>query len=261
MLVLIYGIPKSASTFAAELARSLAQAEGEQQAILRTRYLGDCNAGGYVNDFELLRELAEVVPRAERLILKTHGPRTPVIDELERSGVLRTIVTYRDPRDAALSAFEAGQKARSMEDESQGFFRLETLDDAIDYIVRHIDRVTRGWLLAAAPLKLQYGCLTRSPLNASLSIARHIGLESVDVEGATSDLVKGQRRVYNFNVGAIGRYADEFSKAQLAKVRNSLSDYLAYCGGDATRLKPYSPPADDERSDSEAPRNVSNTAR
>ncbi|MEZ5558739.1 MAG: sulfotransferase domain-containing protein [Pseudomonadales bacterium] len=237
MLILVYGLPKSASTFAAELCRDLARAAGHDQEALREKYLGPDSGGGYVSNLPSLVELAGRMARDDLLVLKTHSPRMPELAALEADGVLRTLVTYRDPRDAALSAFEAGKKARESGDQSQGFYRLETLDDAIGFIARHINKVTRSWLLAPHALKLQYGYLTRSPLHAAADIARFIGLDDPAIVDAAKELANGEKRVYNFNVGQIGRYKDVFSPAQLAMVTESLADYLAFCAGRKDELK------------------------
>lgn len=236
MLVIVYGIPKSGSTFATEMARELLNAAGHDQKYLRAKYLPESAAQGYVPlaDIELAK-LCDELPQEKLLVLKTHGSRTEEVRELEASGKLKVIVTYRDPRDAALSAFEAGQKARQKNDTSQSFYKLNTLDDAIDMTVSHIRMVTVGWLSDPGALKLQFGYLTRRATEAAKDMASFIELDE-SVVNATHALASGKRRVYNFNKGVSGRGALAFTKEQNSFFGQRIGDFLAYCNGNRQPL-------------------------
>ncbi|MGR9093061.1 MAG: hypothetical protein ACU85U_21020 [Gammaproteobacteria bacterium] len=230
MLILVYGVPKSASTFATALARTMAQAAGHDQGTLRNDYIAGDDKTGFVADLTTLGTIDACLPESALLVLKTHSPRNVTVDKLERAGRLRSIVTYRDPRDAALSAFEAAEKARAAGNTYQRFVELRSLDEAIESTLRHIDDVARAWLLAPDPLKLDYDYLTGSP-EAAGDIARHLSLDPTTATTAVRHLVSGKQRVYNFNVGESGRHRAHFDAAQLHEVERRVGDYVRYCEG------------------------------
>lgn len=236
MLILVYGVPKSASTFATAIARAMVQAAGHDQAALRDKHIPGDDKTGFIVDLADLAAIAHTLADSEMIVLKTHSPRDATVETLEARGVLRCIASYRDPRDAALSAFEAAEKARASNDHRQGFFQLESLDDAINFTIRHVDLVARPWLLAPAVLKLNYDFLTRTSEDAALQIAHHLGLEPKAAIHAARHLLSGKKRVYNFNVGQSGRYKDTFSAAQLRTVERRAGDYVSFCAGDDTAL-------------------------
>lgn len=239
MLILVYGVPKSASTFATALARTMAQAAGHDQDALRDAHIIGDDKTGFVADLTTLEAIDRRLPESAMLVLKTHSPRNPSVDRLERAGRLRSIVTYRDPRDAALSAFEAAEKARAEGSDYQRFVELHSLDQAIESTLRHIDDIARAWLLAPDPLKLDYTYLTSSAEAAS-DIARHLDLDpaTATATAAVERLVSGKQRVYNFNVGESGRYRTHFNPAQLREVERRVGDYVRYCEGDRAALRP-----------------------
>lgn len=237
MLILVYGVPKSASTFATELARAMVQALGHDQIALRNAYISGEDKTGFVADLNVLGAIDERLPASAMLVLKTHSPRSTTVDKLERAGRLRSIVTYRDPRDAALSAFEAAEKARAEGNTYQRFVELRSLDEAIEATLRHIDEIARAWLHAADALKLNYTYLTASA-DAARDIARTLGIDPGSALASVEHLLSGKQRVYNFNVGESGRYRDYFTPAQLRTVEQRAGDYVRFCDGDHAALRP-----------------------
>lgn len=236
MLILVYGVPKSASTFATAIARAMVQAAGHDQIALRDKYIPGDDKTGFIVDLEVLSTIAEMIPITDIMVLKTHSPRSDTVAALETRDVLRSIATYRDPRDAALSAYEAAEKARAANDQRQGFFHLDTLDDAINFTIRHVDLVARPWLLAPAVLKLNYDFLTKTSEEAAVQIAQHIGLDPQTAGHAARHLLSGKKRVYNFNVGQSGRYKTSFSQEQLEAVESRAGDYVRFCAGEDAAL-------------------------
>ncbi len=213
MLVLVYGLPKSASSYATELARGLAEAAGHDQVQLRERY----HEARFVQDLAELEAVCADLPEDAILVLKTHSPRNRTVAELEERGLLKSIATFRDPRDAALSAFEAGELARQQNDTYQTFYTLESLDDAIDFTIKHFDHA-EGWLASDATLKLDYHYLTPSGDQPARDIAAYLGIDP-NLASAVEDLTSGNRRVYNYNVGTSGRYVEHFTGEQIERLR------------------------------------------
>ena len=117
MLVFSYGVPKSGSTLAFQIARAAAIVGGHPQRLLPPPLRSPGHKVNFQQSLEpeLLWRLAARV--GERiLILKTHdAPRPDWVEayrDLAARGQAAAIVNHRDPRDICLSLCDAGRAAR-----------------------------------------------------------------------------------------------------------------------------------------------------
>jgi hypothetical protein len=233
MIVLVYGIPKSASTFVTEICRSICEAAGFDQKKLREDYLPENLKYGYIslNNLDIKKTL-ENIPEEEFLVLKTHDGFTADVKNLRKMGKLKTIITYRHPADCSLSAYEAGVKARNQKDYSQSFYKLDTIKDAIDFISSHVNGVNMKYNIYDddVSLRLSYEYVVNNPVVLAKSISEYIGLGNI-INGerltrAVSDLATGNKRVYNFNVGKIGRHKEVFTQEELEYSNQQFENFL-----------------------------------
>jgi hypothetical protein len=176
MILVNYGVTKSGTTLAFELARGIlidngfaqeglpdSLVVGNRMNLLRHRVIWpgvmervvsygaghpELVAGRHVppNPRATLRH-SGVTKHFERFIaVKTHSPLNfhciPYLEELIESQAVVVHVTYRDPRDVCLSLLDAG--ARSRRDGRRQFSKMVTLDDAIAYVSRQLEQL-RVW--------------------------------------------------------------------------------------------------------------------
>ncbi len=146
MLILCYGMAKSGRTLTCELVKGMLERVGHAQIRLPD---GVVNTGHIINFAEPIdRERVDALIDAvgERWIaVKTHAgfrpPFFPQLEELQRSGKLRIIASYRDPRDLCLSLLDAGEKARQRGEYT--FSPITGMDVAIKHAGDHIEKFRR----------------------------------------------------------------------------------------------------------------------
>jgi len=180
VLVFSYGIPKSGSTLAFQIARVAALFGGHSQRLLPAplRTPGHKVNFQQVLDPELLeRTAARAVGRV--LVIKTHD--TPgrawaaAYRALAGRGEAAAIVNHRDPRDICLSLCDAGRVAR--ERGEAAFAEFVTLADAAarvqDYLVE-----LEGWRDLPRLLELLYEVCAFATRRAIEAVKTHLGLRS-----------------------------------------------------------------------------------
>ncbi|MGX9964700.1 hypothetical protein ACVFYP_15325 [Roseomonas sp. F4] len=158
MLVFSYGIPKSGSTLAFELAKAVARLGGHSQRKLPAALLPGGHKVNFAQDLtpEALRGLAALAEGRLRII-KTHAcPGPDWVAEyraLAARGLVSAHVNHRDPRDICLSLLDAGRLARGRGE--QAFSEFVTLEDAADRVRRYLGEQAI-WSGLPRRLDLQY---------------------------------------------------------------------------------------------------------
>ena len=181
MIVISYGLMKSGSTLAFEMARAALELAGHPQEQLPALANPDIDfnlAMGWSD--EQIEQLLE--ESADRIIaVKTHGSLWGVdLDRMREhiaSGELRVHVVYRDPREMLISMLDHGFRARSGGDVA--FIDTWTLDDAIRRLGVQVYWFTHWAELPC--LKLRYQDFAFDPTFGPSAIADDMG---VDVDPA-----------------------------------------------------------------------------
>src|SRR5262249_10164298 len=140
-LYISYGITKSASTFAWQLIKRIAIEGGIPVATLTARSKGINSPEDYIDPIsdEKLR-LIQVDIGDAPVVIKTHGPATPIAVQLVTQGKAQVFASYRDPRDVALSLLD--HAARSRQAGIRDFAEFHELADtlgAIEFQIRRLD--------------------------------------------------------------------------------------------------------------------------
>lgn len=158
MLVFSYGIPKSGSTLAFELAKGVARLGRHRQPLLAEGLLPGKHKVNFAQELtvEGLRALAAAAgPRI--LLVKTHACPGPdwvaEYQALAARGLVSAHVNHRDPRDICLSLLDAGRLARSRGEGA--FAEFSTLEDAEAGVRRYLDEHAI-WAALPRVLKLDY---------------------------------------------------------------------------------------------------------
>jgi len=107
MLIVCYGVQKSASTYIFLLAKDLLEVNGYDQEKLKKKYLGS----KYNTDFLDFKDgeaakLSELIPANKPVIFKTHSPMYYDMCIGHKLGKIKSIVSYREPRDICLSLLD-----------------------------------------------------------------------------------------------------------------------------------------------------------
>jgi hypothetical protein len=178
MLVFSYGIPKSGSTLAFQLARCIAALNGHSQRLMPPPLSAPGHRVNFHQELDpaLLRAVADRA--GDRvLVVKTHArPGPEWIAEFRRLAALGRVaahVNHRDPRDICLALLDAGEKARRAGEAA--FSEFVTLDDAARRTAGYLEEL-RLWAALPGVLELRYEVCAFRMDEAIGRIKAHLGL-------------------------------------------------------------------------------------
>ena len=224
MIVLAVGMPRAGSGWHYNLTHDLMLTAGAADAReVRARYrLGgiltevNCNIG-VLSARRLARVFAPAGLR-ETFTIKLHAGPTTWGKLLIRGGLIRPTYIYRDPRDALVSAFEYGERARSA-GRANAFSPLTTLDASIEFIAEYVGYWSE-WTAVPGCHTLRYEDLRTGYAAEAVRLARFLG---VDPEGqAAAEVIDRYRPErshedtpgLHFVKGVSGRYREALTQAQ-----------------------------------------------
>ncbi|MCF4164854.1 hypothetical protein L2U69_04275 [Zavarzinia compransoris] len=226
MLVISYGITKSGSTLAFELAKAVLSFSGFPQDRLAEHLLTPGHNINFTTEpnLETIDAILGSLAPGQRIVLKTHrappAEERPRLEALCREGLLKIQVAVRDPRDICLSLVDAGETARR--NGHTAFSRIETLDTALRTVRRQIPNF-RFWASLKDALLLPYEQCAFETETAVARISAQLGV--------VAPIDKVRRHVFDcaftqFNKGVPNRHAAEMTEADDEKVRDQLADFF-----------------------------------
>jgi hypothetical protein len=224
MIILAVGMPRAGSGWHFNLTHGLVVAGGGSDSReVRTRYRLEsiltrvnCNIGVLS-----LRRLARVVFPAgtrETFTVKLHAGPTRTSRVLIRLGALRPTFIYRDPRDALISAYEYGERARAA-GKSNAFSPLTSLDAAIEFIQEYVGYWS-DWMAVPGCHTLRYEDLKSDYEAEAARLAVYLGLDpeaaviSAAIETYRPEKASSASRGLHFVHGRSARYLEILSPAQ-----------------------------------------------
>lgn len=187
MIVLCYGMTKSGSTLAFELCKAVLAAHGHVQRQLSDAVVVREGHGGNFmvrpTPEKLQRTLLELAP-GEIIAIKLHArltteTRTYLASPVARDSC-RVQVSYRDPRDIALSLLDAGQHIREHYPEfNRGFARFHTLRESAEGAAVQME-VCKIWAGLPGALHLHYEDTAFAPEPVIARMCEQLGLAQFD---------------------------------------------------------------------------------
>ena len=179
MLYVAYGLPKSGSTFIAQMIeRSMALAAGETQAAVRSRYLPVELQGRYQDltpDIETT--ILDSMPPDVDLLVKTHARCTPKLRAMIQSGEVAACASFRDPRDVALSLMDVAERDRATGRDRPGFTAIRSLEDTLP-IIRYGMQTLRDWVRIEGVLLLPFRLIVEDPYAVCRAVRDQLAMES-----------------------------------------------------------------------------------
>ncbi|MDP3858098.1 MAG: sulfotransferase domain-containing protein [Stagnimonas sp.] len=182
MIVLCYGMTKSGSTLTFELCRASLEARGHHQRRLSDAVMRSGHAGNFMGKPSpaLIDQALQELQDGERIAIKLHGLLDKDcrghLDAAVAAGRCRVLVSYRDPRDVALSLLDAGARLRGEQPlADRGFARFHDLQEAGLHVARQL-QVCRNWASVRGALHLYYEDVAFEPLPVIERIGQQLGL-------------------------------------------------------------------------------------
>ena len=228
MIVLSYGLTKSGSTLAFEMAKAVLELNGHPQPLLPDDVITPGESVNFVRgwtDERLARMLEATAER--RIVVKTHtgpfGISPGRVDEAITAGALKLHVVYRDPRDMIVSMLDHGVKSRRTG--GVAFSEIETLEDAIARVGQQLYRL--GAWGAHPSLKLQYERFAFHPTYGPQAIADDLGLPADP--GEVWEIVNG--RFTQRNEAVPERYKTALWPEETERIERAFPLYLELVRG------------------------------
>ncbi|MEM0909067.1 MAG: hypothetical protein AAGJ94_17005 [Pseudomonadota bacterium] len=214
MILLCYGITKSGSTLAFELAKGILAAAGHEQTQLPDGVVEPGRKINFINTIteERLEPLFAAAPGDKLIAVKTHAGFSrsllPYLDSKVDAGALKVHAAYRDPREICLSLMDAGERARAKG--RQAFSDVSSLDVAAENVARQMATFLR-WASIKGTLHLNYNTTAFDMDNAVRTMASHLGVP-VDAPAVSQTVTGGAFTQKNKAVQ--DRYKDELTVRQ-----------------------------------------------
>jgi hypothetical protein len=240
MIILSVGMPRAGSGWYYNLTNDLMLSCGAQDARrIRQRFHlqnilteVNCNIGALTP----LRLLAVLVPSisGNTFVIKAHAGPTPFALFMIRRGLMRATYIYRDPRDALLSAFENGERARQRGFEN-AFSHLVDFEAALSFMQDYV-RISEAWMQCKPALHVCYEALLADydiEVQRLMSFLRLPGdnpaLLSVVGKYQPAGAQPDQKGLH-FSHGKIGRFRDKLTPEQQETLKGTFGVYLERMG-------------------------------
>ncbi len=217
MIIFCNGLAKSGSSFIFQITESLAQAAGFNQSELRKKYI-PINFIPYKPHphfvsipSNTIYEWAHEVPESILLVIKTHAPYSLESAKLLQSKTIKVINSYRDPREAAVSLWDARLK-EIMTTDAQEYHRFD-VPSFLHAILTIANRANAnsGWLHNTNALNIGFPEIIEQPFIAANSISKYLGL-NIDSFPIVSRYLINRESIHEYNIGIPGRYRTYMSQ-------------------------------------------------
>ena len=211
-----YGMTKSGSTLAFELARAALIVAGHDQPRLSTAAVMDRKKLNFVSHLDksnIEALLAETDAIGHMIAIKTHTRPDPGVVRLLQEGRAIAHAVYRDPRDMALSMVDHGRKSRAKG--RPGFSEYYTPQDAM-VDLRHQSNSLLAWLSLPGVRPLMYDDVAFNMETTTRRIIADLGL---DVPASEVIHIATQERFTQRNKGQRARHENEMTPDLSAEFR------------------------------------------
>ncbi|RME59924.1 hypothetical protein D6779_03200 [Candidatus Parcubacteria bacterium] len=240
MIIISAGMQKAGTGWYFNMINDILVAAGHQNVRqIRERYrlhsilkYQNCNMGRLLFPKFALLMLPHI--SGHTFVVKTHEAPTPTLRLLTKAKITKSLYIYRDPRDAAVSAFEHGVKLRKA-GETHSFARLETPELAIQ-AARRWCSIWEAWSQFPSTLLVKYESLVHNPRHEIARLVEFLGVNlSLDVldkivTNYQRDRTSDKSDILHFNKGIIGRYREILTREQQELCQTELNSFLSKMG-------------------------------
>lgn len=240
MLILSVGMPRAGSGWYYNLMHDLVVAAGGKDARqIRTRYHLEsiltevnCNIGALTPR----RLLLSLVPSllGDTYVFKAHAAPTPLAKWLLQRGWIKAAYIYRDPRDALLSAYENGKRARE-KGSYNAFAELTDFNHALEFMRLYV-AISDQWLAIPEVLATRYEDLLVNYEHEALRLANFLSVDPANpqiqavLQRYQPQRAQEEQKGLHFRQGKIGRHRQAFSETELEILNQTFRPYLSAHG-------------------------------
>jgi hypothetical protein len=238
-LYVSYGMPKSGSTLAFELTRTMLELAGVAQPKIAEGVTDPAYEINFVNRldgpaFDRLCDEANIIARP--VVIKTHSRLFPRLEKLLHEGKLMGHAVCRDPRDMALSMLDAAREGRAWGGADGCLFK--TVADTEKRLSKCIQMFMK-WTETSNIMPIHYERLAFDTEVVAAEIAAQLGIV-VDIPKAI-EVVTGTKFT-QLNRGISQRWKTEMNPADARRLEITFKEYIeAFCSEVPAVPKPHKP--------------------
>lgn len=208
-LVIAHGQPKSGSTFLYMAALEIAQKINDEEFYnFKNRVFGE-GFPTFVNEMtaDFLLDAEARIPSGSMFLIKTHAKLTDDVAELIEAGRIGAFTSFRDPRDAALSTLNVGEKDRE-KGVDRWFAKIKDIEQLSRAINTQTDDAYR-WVRQPGVFAIPYYITAMSQSTSVGLLADYLGVPHLkNILAAKMDA--DREKLPEFNKGVLDRFVDEF---------------------------------------------------
>ena len=239
-LYISYGMPKSGSTLAFELTRTMLELSAIPQKIIEDEVVD--SRSSKVNFVRRLDGPAldalrgKISMLAKPLAIKTHSKLFPRMRQELMEGRMIGHAVCRDPRDMALSLLDAAREGRAWGSGPDGPFR--SVNDTIKRLHTNI-ATFRAWAAAPNILAIHYERLAFDTEAVAGEIAAQIG---IDVNLPEVVRIATKERFIQLNHGKSQRWKSQMDPGDALRLEKEFKDYIdTFCSEIPENKEPAKP--------------------
>lgn len=240
MLVLAIGMPRAGSGWHYNLIHDLITANGgvpsseiRNKNKLNQRILTEVNCNIGIVNFKRMFPLMAYANKQD-FVIKAHSEPTSYSDYLMKKNKIKILYIYRDPRAAALSAFNYGKRKRDA-GRPNYFSKLNTMNDAIDFIADYVD-IWHKWVAREQVLTQRYEDLLTQYMDETNNMIDFLSIDRslAAVQDAVVRFAPGSKKEVpqglHYFKGEPERFRDEMTQKELEICSEKFGDEIIQMG-------------------------------
>jgi len=227
-LILAHGLPKSGSTFLAQVAIwAAAFGNGFGPREFKKKFLADSDSAHHFvvqPTDELIDRVERQLPEGKYYVLKTHGSITPRIRERVLDQSIKAFTSFRDPRDCVISLLDAGERARALGGD-RAFTNVTNVKTAM-MRVKASWATAREWANCDGVLAIPYYLIVTEKNHAVELICHHIGLG--EITKSVQNMFKQEEILKNpqYNKGFADRFLEDLAPTRIKRITSYLREEI-----------------------------------
>lgn len=226
MIIISYGLPKSASTITYTYTEELLLASGIKNGQQKFKAFFK---EGFVYKFGITSTLLIILIHAfyGSIVIKTHSAPSFFIRFLLKLYATKATCTIRDPRDIVLSAIDHGKR----KEPNNPFKKFTSINNALPAIIEEFKKCEK-WLHYKNILVIRYENITQSPATELHNISNYLSF-TLDIKTISIIINKYEKTKNlnkNFNKGTTNRYRSEMSEEEISLCNSSANKYIHLLG-------------------------------
>ena len=232
MLIICYGMIKSASTYTFQVVEDIVKVDCAQKGLdyIKISQLVDSLEYDFIDTNTDIKTVVDAINSSKydfwgehHLIVKTHEPVT-FFEKAIDCRCTKAILNYRHPAEIALSLTEEAKKEKA-----QGLNRFsayDSFDKALEQLPYQVEAFL-SWYKSKNIVchTVSYDNIAKQPVDVLREVADFIGV-NVDIENIVTEYKKDNTKIVEFNKGVFGRRFDEIKESELNAIEEKLTEFF-----------------------------------